>query len=132
MKKRTAGLSGILALSMIFVALVSACYNPDFEPGPITGVQLDKTVLELLYDPPRYWGEHVFTATLIPNNVGWDRVDVEWRTYPNEEAVVFFGSTREPNARVVAHSPGRTFVIVSVTVDGHTFEAACMVTVGEP
>ena len=137
MKKRIAGLSGILVLPMIFAALVSACYSPDFEPE-ITGVRLDKTEHVLFYTPPHF-DEHEFTATLLPNNVGWDRVQVEWRVHPEEnaKAIVFFGPTNEPNARVVAmgnipNTTIPTFVIVRVTVDGRTFEAACIVTVRRP
>jgi len=135
MKKRTAGLSGILALSAAFAVLVSACYNPDFGPYfmEITGVELNETRLDLVQgDTP------TLIATLRPSNVSLEGVTVEWTTDCNGAVVGFFGEppikfdgNGTSSVMITADSPGETMVTVTVTVEGrqHPFVVSCTVTV---
>jgi len=142
MKKRTAGLSGILALSAAFAVLVSACYNPRFGPYfmEITGVELNETELDDLVQGDT----RILTATLRPSNVNWEGVRVEWTTDCDGAVVGFFGELPTEfhgnvtsSVTITADSPGSTRVTVTVTVpveDGngyreHRFEATCMVTI---
>ena len=142
MKKRTAGLSGILALSAAFAVLVSACFNPDFGPYfvTITGVELNEIRLHLVQgDTP------TLTATLRPSNVSLEGVTVEWTTDCSGAVVGFFGDRPTEfygkvtsSVTITADSPGSTRVTVTVIVpveddNGYRrFEAACIVTVKPP
>jgi len=138
MKKRTAGLPGILALSAVFAALVSACYNPDFGPY-ITGVQLNRNQLRLTYTPGDIADTGEIIATLRPNNVGLEGVRVEW-TISGEEVISFFGdpptsfdADGTSRMTIMSNGIGTTSVIVSVTTaGGFIFVASCAVIVEEP
>ncbi|MCL2194061.1 MAG: hypothetical protein FWB78_11805 [Treponema sp.] len=120
MKKRM--LFGLLALSVVFAVLVSACYRPDFDPF-LSGVRLDETDgVILIFSPPEL-GTHDFRAILSPNGVNWAEKEVkaEWRTTCQGEIISFIGPHRTEftnygvsTARVVASSEGISFVIVSV------------------
>ena len=132
-KRATLGLSSALALSVIFVGLVSACYYPRFMPYQpfVSDVRFGITDLTLEYRPD-HLGMATLTATLIPNLTTNEAMPIVWIT--TDGNVVDFawpppteisGGEFTSTATIIAW--GRGTASIWVFVSGHSAEVTVTV-----
>lgn len=137
MKKNIpAGLSGVLVLSLFFVGLVSACYEPNFTPSAITSVHLDQGELVWTRGEDGTYHTAPLTISFRPY-VAWGDVE-EVRWFTSDHDVVDFiwvdasDNPAEGHENVITRPDDGTLTItLRAHVEGEAYITARVTTVEE-